>query len=195
MVKDSVKTSHAEVKNLPKQNLSVAGHPDISLRLIGLDDVEEFYRVMTIGGSNLDKYQYWDKGLTPEGIKAEVERSVGEIQKDKMLRYEVINHDSQRIIGEVSFYDHDEAAKTAYFGYLITAEFEGRGITSAASKSLIEYATDRWDLKKILLEIEVGNEISEHIATKFGAHPTKEIKTVKGGDKMRSMRIWEIINE
>lgn len=181
------------VKTGPATRLSISGRDDVSLRLIGLDDVDEFFKVMSIGGPNLDEYQYWDKGLTPEGIKAEVETAVEDMQKGKTLWYLIIDNHTQNIIGEVSFFDHDESQQTAHFGYLITAEFEGRGIVSAASKELIKYATNRWNLKKILLEIEVGNERSEHLAQKLGAQPTDKIVRKKGGDRMRDQRVWEIM--
>lgn len=179
----------------PQLTLPVPGHEDVYLRLMKLEDADEFFRALSAGGPNLDRYQYWDRGFSLEAVRAEVERSVDEIAQGRMLRYEIVNQANEAIIGETSFYDHDPATNTAYFGYLVVSDFEGKGIVHAATEQLIGYGSERWQLKRILMEIEQGNERSEHLADKLGAKPTDEVKQVNGGGKIRDMRLWEVVRE
>lgn len=199
-----IKQRESGVAASPETTLPVSGQPAIHLRLLRQADAGEFYEVLNRGGQNLDKYQYWNNGFSLEAVEAEFARSVTQIEQGKMLRYEIINgaDEAEPIIGEASMYDYDEETQTAHLGYLIIPEFERKRIVSASARTLIEYASDLWGLERVLLDIEVGNEGSEHLAASLGARATETIKQAETADKVhparvkvRSMRIWEIPHE
>jgi RimJ/RimL family protein N-acetyltransferase len=176
----------------PAEVLPVEGRDDVYLRLMRVEDAEEFYEVLKPGGENLDKYQWWDSGFTLEAFKTQVADTVKKIAEGKELRYMIVNKEDESIIGDVNVYNYDSEADTAEVGYLITPDFEGKHIVSSSTRTLVGYATQFWGLKKIVADIEVGNERSERLAEKNGAKPTGEVKRVQGGDKERNMRRWEI---
>ncbi len=180
----------------PESSMSVEGRDDIYLRLARPGDEVELYAVLTNDRPESVESQRWDEGFSPKGVKAELDRSLSEIEAGRMMRYRIIHKqtNTDNIIGEVSFFQHDSVAQSAKLGYWITGGFEGQGIVLASARQLIKYATQFWNLKHIVLTIKEGNARSEHLAQILGAHLIDQTEEETGNAKVEKHRVWEINN-
>jgi RimJ/RimL family protein N-acetyltransferase len=61
-----------------------------------------------------------------------------------------------------------ENVKDAHLGYFLARPFWRRGIASEASGVFIDIAFRRLRLRRLLADVEKGNDASEHILRKFG---------------------------
>jgi ribosomal-protein-alanine N-acetyltransferase len=61
-----------------------------------------------------------------------------------------------------------ENVKEAHLGYFLARPFWRRGIASEASGVFIDIAFRRLRLRRLLADVEKGNDASEHILQKFG---------------------------
>ena len=61
-----------------------------------------------------------------------------------------------------------ENVKEAHLGYFLARPFWRRGIASEASGVFIDIAFRRLRLRRLLADVEKGNDASEHILRKFG---------------------------
>lgn len=64
----------------------------------------------------------------------------------------------------------DSRNRRANLGYWVRSRFAGRGIATAAARSLVDWALRNTDLVRIEIVVAVGNWKSQRVAEKLGAH-------------------------
>jgi len=179
----------------PKKRLSVSEKTDIYLQLTSLDDALTLYDVVHKDRKHLERYQRWARNATPKSIKAAIQESIDNTAKGTWLQYRIMLREQStpdKIIGTLTFYDHDAASQTVKLGYWLTKDYEGNGYVSTALKRLLRYGFEYWSLGKVLLEITPGNERSIKVAQRLGAQPTKKFTDEEIDNKVYKRRVWEI---
>jgi ribosomal-protein-serine acetyltransferase len=180
----------------PKKVLKVSDKTDIYLRLTSLDDALTLYDIVHENREHLKPYQRWARNATPESIEAAIQEAIENTAKGTWLQYRImLRHEaaSDKIIGTLTFYDHDEASRIVKLGYWLTKEYEGRGYVSTAVKSLLQYGFEHWNLNKVLLEIAPGNERSVKVAQRLGAKSTARFTEEKIDGQVYKRRVWEVL--
>lgn len=179
----------------PKKLLSVNEKTDIYLRMTSLDDALTLYDVIHKDRKHLEQYQRWARNATPKSIKDAIQESIENTAKGVGLQYRIMLRDESaldKIIGTLTFYDHDAASRVVKLGYWLSKDHEGNGYVSTSLKTLLQYGFEYWSLSKVLLEITPGNERSERVARRLGAKPTKRFTDEEVDSKVYKRRVWEI---
>jgi RimJ/RimL family protein N-acetyltransferase len=71
-------------------------------------------------------------------------------------------------VGSIDLRLHDPEATTAEVGYLVAPGARGRGLASAALRTLAAWGFDTFGLHRVVWRAEVGNEASRRVAEKAG---------------------------
>jgi ribosomal-protein-alanine N-acetyltransferase len=172
---------------------------DIYLRLTQPEDAEEWHRVISQDKSpTLAQYQYWTDDFTLENVKKRINQMRTDMADGKAMQYKILHRegDHEDLVGEVGIYRYGEDPLTGNLGYLITQDYEGKGIVSASARRILGLSRDVWGLQKVNLGIEEGNVRSENLATKLGAQLTDKVeKDTEADGRSHTLRVWEIVNE
>lgn len=159
------------------------------VRPVAPDDADALFELVA-SNSYLHTYQRWTRGYTREKAQQDVKNTIELIEEGEWSQYRIMRQSepAAAMIGTITLYDIDPDAHSAFLGYYIAEQEQGKGIVTRASRRVLEHARDEHDLRYALLEIEVGNLASEHVARRLGAQLTEKIHTDK---QQIERRIWE----
>jgi ribosomal-protein-serine acetyltransferase len=73
-----------------------------------------------------------------------------------------------RIVGAAGFHRIDRLNRATSIGYWLTAEAEGRGLMTAAVRTLLDHAFGVWELHRVVIEVVVDNARSRAIPERLG---------------------------
>ncbi|MFB7141544.1 GNAT family N-acetyltransferase [Gottfriedia sp. NPDC056225] len=150
---------------------------EISLRMLNIDDAEEFFNLTINSKPYLKEWLGWLDYVeciedTAQNITARLKafaenggypRSFAIIYKD-------------HIAGTIGFNDINKTNKIGTIGYWLGENFQGKGIMSKAFKSLIDYGFKDLALNKIEVSVAVGNKKSRALPERFGFVVEGEIR-------------------
>jgi ribosomal-protein-serine acetyltransferase len=172
------------------ETLVLENKADIQLRLTRRGDASELHDLLINNREHLRGHVEVDE-LSLEGVSKAVEAMLEKMDSGKYLQYRITVNG--KIIGSTTVYDIDNETYTAKLGYWLGKEFTRKGYAAVAADRLKQYAFREMGLKKILLEIDPGNESSERVAMNLGAQPVSEAVTEKLEDGRNfTYRTWEI---
>ncbi len=140
---------------MPKPSIALITGERIQLRLLAEADLP-----MTLQWRNQDDIRRWfiHSGIiTPEQHQAWFER-YSHREDDFVFIIEEQGH-LCRPIGQVALYNIDWLKKQAEFGRLLIGEKEarGKGLAGLATKLLLAFAFDHFDLNEVILEVFNNN--------------------------------------
>ncbi len=95
-----------------------------------------------------------------------IEQSLQQINNQEGLALAVVS--DNKIIGGIGMHKWEQDTKRAQIGYWITAENEGKGITSKALGKFIAYLFEQLQLNKIEIHFVAANKRSAGVAAKLG---------------------------
>jgi ribosomal-protein-serine acetyltransferase len=72
------------------------------------------------------------------------------------------------MVGLIGFNRIETQNRIGYVGYWLAAEYQGRGIMTAACRSLIDYAFGKMDLNRIVITCATENKSSRAIPQRLG---------------------------
>jgi RimJ/RimL family protein N-acetyltransferase len=177
----------------PPQRLFIDGDESMFLQLTSIDDGDALYELVHTNRKHLQTYQPWAKTITREELQVAIEECVRQIGIGEWLQYRVMlpRRDANHLmIGTVTFYDHDPYNRTAKLGFWLAEDAQGHGYAKRAAQKLIQYGFEAWNLAKITVEIQPGNERSEGLASRLGARPTDEFVTKESNGESVQQRVW-----
>ena len=90
----------------------------------------------------------------------------------------------QRPVGQIALYNIDWAARRAEFGRLMIGDdaARGKGVATRATRAILDFAFQRWDLDEVWLEMLPGNTRAARVYEMCGFEP------VSGRDGLITMR-------
>lgn len=84
------------------------------------------------------------------------------------IRWGIMLHDDDRIIGSCGFHHFDEGYHRAETGYVINRAYWGQGIMSEAMTAILRYGFADMGLHRIEAIIDFANERSKNLLLKLG---------------------------
>lgn len=175
--------------------LLIDGDASVFLRLASLEDIEKYYQLIHENREHLSTYQRWAKDINFEMTYQAVEASVARLGSDGWLQYRIVLpqlDQEHRMIGTVTMYDRDVLNATACLGVWLAQSEQGKGYAKKACLRLMEYAFHAWNLRTVYMEIDVGNERSEGLATRLGGVPGPEYQHTEPDGEVLTRRKWAI---
>lgn len=140
---------------------------DVSLKLIELNDAERVFELTEKSRSYLREWLPWlDMTTKVEDSKQFIQSCLKSYADNKSMTT-VILFDGE-IVGVAGFNSINGANKTAYIGYWLGEEYQGKGIMIKVAKALTSYAFSHLNLNKVEIRAAVENKKSRSIPERLG---------------------------
>lgn len=140
---------------------------NVSLKLIELNDAEKIFCLTDKSRKYLREWLPWlDTTTKVEDTNGFILSCLKGYAENKSITT-VILYDGE-IVGLAGFNSINWTNKTAYIGYWLGEEFQGKGIMTKAAKSLIDYAFNHLRLNKVEIRAASSNKKSRSIPERLG---------------------------
>lgn len=140
---------------------------NISLKLIELHDAERVFAITDKSRNYLKEWLPWlDFTNNLEDTKDFIRGCLkGFVENNSLSTVILFN---EEIIGIAGFNSINWSNKTAYIGYWLGQEYQGKGIMTKVVKALTNYAFNDLKLNKVEIRAAVGNIKSRRLPEKLG---------------------------
>ena len=169
--------------------------PNIRLRALEPEDLEFLHAV-----ENDETIWEVSNTQTPYSkflIKRYLENAQQDIYEAKQLRLAICKGKDFRAIGLIDLYDFDPRNRRAGVGIVIRQSADrGQGTGSEALQLLIDYAFGKLELHQVYANIDVANQASIALFTKFGFEKIgikKDWNLLAG--KFKDEAMFQLINQ
>lgn len=143
--------------------------PDLGLTLRGWreSDLESALEVVLREREHLQTFMRWmTNDYSIEDSRKFLTNSIASREERKNLGLGIFRENE--IIGSIGFVHFDWEARTTEIGYWIVRSEEGKGIISAATKCLIDYAFDDLGMNRVEIRCSTENARSAAIPMRLG---------------------------
>lgn len=131
------------------------------------DDAEELFALIDVNRERLKEWLPWlDHCTGVEHTRNNIEASLKQAEAGTGLAL-CLWHDG-RIAGVGGYNTIDCANLTGRIGYWLGAEFEGRGLMTAANRALVAYGFSELKLRRQTIYAATGNARSRAVAERLG---------------------------
>ncbi|MDG5788413.1 GNAT family protein [Evansella sp. AB-P1] len=139
----------------------------LSIRSIELQDAEELFDLTDRSRSYLRKWLPWlDTNTELEHTKDFILFSMKGYMKKKMMNHVVI-YDGN-IVGVAGYNEIDWSNRIAYIGYWLGEDYQGKGIITKVTRTLIIHAFFGLHLNRVDIRAAVENKKSRSIPERLG---------------------------
>ena len=139
----------------------------IVLREFEPTDADVVYETVSRNYEHLKRFMHWiTPGYSRTSAAEFIERSIVDREERRTLGFGIFR--DGEFIGSIGFVNFDWAAKKTELGYWIDSTAEGKGIVSAASQRLIQFAFDELEMNRIEIRCSTENKRSTAIPERFG---------------------------
>jgi len=120
------------------------------------------------------KYMFWSSHNDIEESKKWVSFEVGQIASDEWFRWAIIIKKTNELIGTGIVYFEDEY-KLYEVGYNLGKQYWGRGYTTEAMRSILNFAQNDLGIKEVIGRYAKENPASGNVLKKLGFVYAKDI--------------------
>lgn len=138
----------------------------IYLRLPEESDADELCAVIDTNRAYLSRWMPWAIHQTPEATLEFIHLSRRQFAENRGLTALVLEDD--RIVGTLGLNEINAENRSAFIGYWIAEQSQGRGTITRAVAALIEHAFTRLNLNRIEIHAGVENKRSRAIPERLG---------------------------
>ncbi|TDL30905.1 N-acetyltransferase [Jeotgalibacillus sp. S-D1] len=140
---------------------------EITLKLIEPKDAGAIYELTDKSRDYLREWLPWLDGTTKlEDTEDYIKMSLSAFANNKGLTT-VIQY-NEHVVGIAGFNQINWANKTAYIGYWLGQDYQGKGIMIKVAKALTDYAINHLQLNKVEIRAAAENKKSRGIPEKLG---------------------------
>lgn len=140
---------------------------DVSLKLIELNDAETVFELTDKSRKHLREWLPWlDFTKNAEDTKEYIHGCLKGYAETKSITTVILY--KGEIVGVASFNSINWSNKTAYIGYWLGEEYQGKGIMTKAAKALTNYAFNHLNLNKVEIRAAVENKKSRSVPERLG---------------------------
>lgn len=140
---------------------------DLSLRLIELEDAERVFELSDQSRNHLREWLPWlDLTTTVEDVKEFIQGTMNGYAANKSMTTVILF--SGEVVGVAGFNSINWSNRTAYIGYWLGEEYQGKGIMTKVAKALTAYAFNHLNLNKVEIRAAAGNIKSRSIPERLG---------------------------
>ena len=145
-------------------------HPSISglaLKPFVLEDAKALSSLIEKNRAHLRQRLPWlDQSTTENDSVTFIMQCIQNAQTKNALSFAIwLKH---ILIGTISFHFINADTKECALGYWIDSNWEGKGIMSAATKTMIQYAFDGLSMETIIIRCGIENDKSRAIPKRLG---------------------------
>jgi RimJ/RimL family protein N-acetyltransferase len=136
----------------------------------------------------IKKFMYYEPN-TIEDTKKLISDS---ITNDNIFEFSVTRKDSGKLIGNIGLYIGGKEAtgdREAEIGWLIDSENQGYGYATEAAKSVVKFAFEQLELRRIIAHCDSENDKSWHIMEKLGMRREAHYKKSRKSNRVLG-HIW-----
>lgn len=140
---------------------------NIVLKLLDLQDAEALFQLTDDSREHLREWLGWvDKTTIVDDSHAYIEHILHDYREGKGLTAGVFYQD--KLVGIAGFNNFDWTNKVGYIGYWLGEGFQGRGIMTQATQSLVDYAFYQIKLNRVDIRAAYENKKSRSIPERLG---------------------------
>ncbi|WP_416150550.1 GNAT family N-acetyltransferase [Salipaludibacillus sp. HK11] len=147
----------------------------LSLKLIELKDGEKIFNLTNKSREYLRRWLPWLDGISKLGDTNDFIKECLQGFADNNSLNTVILHEGE-IVGVAGFNDINWSNKTAYIGYWLREESQGKGIVTRVANALTIYAFKELNLNKVEIRAAVENKKSRSVPERLGFVQEGEIR-------------------
>lgn len=177
------------------EDLPVLETERLLLRRITLDDVEDIFAYGSI--EEVTRYVTWDPHRTLSDTMEFVQFILNQYEYNKQVAPWGIEYkENGRLIGTINFISWQPKHKSAELGYVISPDYWGKGISTEATKKVIEYGFENMDLVRIQARCLVGNIGSSRVMEKAGMTfegILRKVAFIKG--EHQDLKVYSILKD
>lgn len=140
---------------------------EVSLKMLEMKDAEKIFQQTDLSRDYLREWLPWlDRTTKIEDTKAYIQHCLAGFA-DNASMTTVILYQGE-IAGVAGYNQINWANKTAYIGYWLGEEFQGKGVMTKVAKALTDYALNELHLNKVEIRAAVANKKSRSIPERLG---------------------------
>ncbi|HSP21558.1 MAG TPA: GNAT family protein [Planococcus sp. (in: firmicutes)] len=140
---------------------------ELSLKLVELGDTQRIFELTEGSRSYLKEWLPWlDFTTELKDTEDFIKASRGNYAEGKTLNAAILFNGE--IVGLGGFNNINPANKTAYIGYWLGQEYQGKGIMTRVARALTDYALNDLKLNKVEIRAAAGNVKSRSIPERLG---------------------------
>ncbi|MEQ9910121.1 50S ribosomal protein L7/L12-serine acetyltransferase [Pectobacterium odoriferum] len=125
------------------------------------------YQVINENRDYFSQYMAWPRYVTAENDTATfLDECLLSHQKNEGKTYVILSADTP--VGLLSFNSIDASNKTAYIGYWLGMNAQGKGIMTCALNALVEHYFSEGKIKRFVIKCATGNKASNNVAKRCG---------------------------
>ncbi|MBT2583889.1 GNAT family protein [Planococcus sp. ISL-109] len=140
---------------------------ELALKLVETSDAERIFELTDRSRDMLREWLPWlDHTQTVGDTKRFIESGASNFVLGKSLNCAIVYQGE--LAGIAGFNEISEAKQTAYIGYWLDREYQGKGIMTRVASALTDYALMERGLNKVEIRAAVGNEKSRNVPVRLG---------------------------
>ncbi|ANU15180.1 Ribosomal-protein-L7p-serine acetyltransferase [Planococcus halocryophilus Or1] len=140
---------------------------DLSLKVLEMRDAERIFSLTDVSREYLREWLPWlDFTTKVEDTRDFIKSGSSNFVEGKSLGAAILY--KGEIVGVGGFNSINAANKTAYIGYWLGQEYQGKGIMTSVSKALTDYAFTELKLNKVEIRAAAENQKSRSIPERLG---------------------------
>jgi ribosomal-protein-serine acetyltransferase len=139
---------------------------DLTLRTYTTQDAGAIFETVLQNSEHLQFMQWMSPDYSLESARQFVDRSIASFAKKESLSLGIFRAD--KLIGSIGFVNFDWEGRKTEIGYWLIKDEERKGIVTAASRILIQYAFDELEINRIEIRCAVDNRRSASVAERLG---------------------------
>lgn len=137
------------------------------MKLVEAQDAERIFGLTDRSREALREWLPWlDHTKTVGDTKGFIQSGAENFALGKSLNCAIVYQ--AELAGIAGFNEVNEAKQTAYIGYWLDVEYQGKGIMTRVVKALTDYALTERGLNKVEIRAAVGNGKSRNIPIRLG---------------------------
>lgn len=154
---------------------------------------KDLFELITKNKKNFERYMHWPRNTRcPKDVEDFLISCSKEHQEDISKTY--ILCESGKPCGVLSFNSMDLVNKTAYLGYWLDVDMQGKGVLSAAVKKLIETYVEKSQICRFVIKAAVKNGKSNALALRCGFSYEGTLKKAERiGDEFLDQNIYALV--
>ena len=164
------------------------------LRKLTNEDLEDMYEYAS--NEQVTKYVTWATHRNLEDTKRFLDFALKQYESKSVAPWGIEYKENGRLIGTVDFVSWQPKHNSAELGYVLSQPYWGKGITTEATKKLIQFGFDHMDLVRIQARCFVENIGSERVMEKVGMTFEGTLrKAMFAKGKHQDLKMYSILKE
>ncbi len=166
---------------------------NITLRIRNIEDSAILFNLINKNRKHLSEFLNWvPKTKEVSDTENFILRKLEEFEKGTSCDFGI--YYDNILIGSAGFHSICKTNKHASIGYLISKEYEGKGIVTKVVTKLLEIGLEKYKLHRVEIRMIVENKKSQAIPKKLGfKHEGTLRDIIFVNNKFHSMEIWSTL--